>query len=173
MQPQTVRNYQIKRKLECSEKRKPTNTCAPWKLYSSNRWWWKKKLKKEYLRRTRKVLETILCSKNLIKGINTWAVPLARYLGPFLKWTRRELIQMDQRTRKLKTMHKALHLRDDIDRFSVSRKRGRKLASIEGSIDASMQWFEDYIQKRGGTLITVSSNNTENRRTNWTTITRK
>ena len=28
-----------------------------------------------------------------------------------------KLQQMDQRTRKLMTMHKALHLRDDIDRL--------------------------------------------------------
>ena len=31
---------------------------------------------------------------------------------------------MDQRTRKLKTMHKALHPRDDTDRLYVSRKEG-------------------------------------------------
>ena len=46
------------------------------------------KIQKEYLRRTRKLLETKLSSRNLIKGINTWAVPLVRYLELFLKWTR-------------------------------------------------------------------------------------
>ena len=75
----------------------------------------KGKIQKEYLRRTRKLLETKLSSRNLIKGINTWAVPLIRYSGPFLKWTRDELKQIDQRTRKLMTMHKALHPRDDVD----------------------------------------------------------
>ena len=45
----------------------------------------KEKIQKEYLRRTRKLLETKLNSRNLIKGINTWAVPLVRYCGPFLK----------------------------------------------------------------------------------------
>ena len=39
----------------------------------------KNKILKEYLRRTRKLLETKLSSRNLIKGINTWAVPLVRY----------------------------------------------------------------------------------------------
>ena len=68
----------------------------------------KDKIQKEYLRRTRKLLETKLSSRNLIKGINTWAVPLVRYSGPFLKWTRGELKQRDQRTRKLMTMHKVL-----------------------------------------------------------------
>ena len=45
----------------------------------------KDKIEKEYLRRTRKLLETKLSSRNLIKGINTWAVPLVRYSGPFLR----------------------------------------------------------------------------------------
>ena len=44
---------------------------------------------------------------------------------------------MDQSTRKLMTMHKALHPRDDVDRLYVSRKEAeRGLASIEDSVDA-------------------------------------
>ena len=84
----------------------------------------KEKIQKEYLRRTWKLLETKLNSRNLIKGINIWTVPLVRYSGPFLKWTRDELKQMDQRTRKLMIMHKALHPRDDVDRLYASRKDG-------------------------------------------------
>ena len=59
----------------------------------------KEKILKEYLRRTIKLLETKLTCRNLIKGINTWAVPLVKYSGPFLKWTIDELKQMDQRTK--------------------------------------------------------------------------
>ena len=51
----------------------------------------KTKIQKEYLRRTRKLLKKKHLSRNLIKGINTWAVPLIRYSGPFLKWTRDEI----------------------------------------------------------------------------------
>ena len=39
----------------------------------------KEKFKKEYLRRTRKILETKLCCRNLIEEINTWPVSLVRY----------------------------------------------------------------------------------------------
>ena len=100
----------------------------------------KNKIQKEYLRRTRKLFKTKLSSRNLIKGINTWAVSLVRYLGPFLKWTREELRQMDQRTRKLMTMRKVLHPRDDVDRLYVPRKEGgRGLACIEDSVDTSIQ----------------------------------
>ena len=92
----------------------------------------KGKIQKEYLGRTRKLLESKLSTRKLIKGINTGDVPLVRYSGPFLKWTRDELKHMDQRTRKLMTMHKALHLRDDIDRLYVSRKEeGTGLVSID------------------------------------------
>ena len=134
----------------------------------------KEKIQKEYLRRTRKLLERKFNCRNLIKGINTWAVPLVRYLRPFLKWTRDELKQMDQRTRKLMTMHKALHRRDDVDRLYVSRKvGGRKLASIEDSVDASIQRLEDYIQKHDGGLITALRNDTDNTMDNRMTIIRK
>ena len=60
-----------------------------------------KKFFKKYIRRTRKLLETKLNSRNLIKGINTWAVPLVRYSGPFSKWTKEELQQRNHRTKKL------------------------------------------------------------------------
>ena len=134
----------------------------------------KKKIQKEYLRSTRKLLQTKLSGRNLIKGINTWAVALAWYSGPFLKWTRDELRQMDQRTRKLMTMHKALHLRDDVDRLYVQRKEGRRgLASIEDSVDTSILRLEDYIENHERGLITAIRNNTNNTIVNRMTKTRK
>ena len=55
---------------------------------------------------------------------------------------------MDKRTRKLMTIHKALHPREDVDRLYESRKEGgRGLASIEESVEASMQRPEEYIEK--------------------------
>ena len=56
----------------------------------------KNKIQKEYLRRTRKLIETKLNSRNLMKGINTWAVPSLDSRDPFSsgpemnldKWTK-------------------------------------------------------------------------------------
>ena len=70
--------------------------------------------------------------------------------------------QKFRQLRKLMTMHKALHPRDDVDRLYVSRKGGRGLASIE-----------DYIHRCGGRLITITKNNSDNTRTSRTTVTRK
>ena len=81
---------------------------------------------------------------------------------------------MDQRTRKLMTMHKALNLRDNVDRLYVSRREGgRRLDSIEDSMDSSIQRLEDYIEKRRGWLITTIRNNTNDSMTSGTTIIRK
>ena len=72
------------------------------------------------------------------------------------------------------TMHKALQPRDDVDRLYVSRKEGgRGLASIEDSIDTSIQQLGDYREKHEGGLITATKNDTDNMMDNRMTITRK
>ena len=52
---------------------------------------------KLYLNRTRKLLGNKVHCRNLIRRNNTWAVLLAKYSRPFLKWTREELQQMVHR----------------------------------------------------------------------------
>ena len=72
------------------------------------------------------------------------------------------------------TLHKALHPRDDVNKLYVSRKKwGRGLVSIEDSVDASMQWPEDYMQEHDGEMITAIRNDTDNTLDNRMTITRK
>ena len=86
---------------------------------------------KRYLWRTRNLLQTKLRSRNLIKEINTWAVRLVRYSGPFLKWNKEELQQMDARTRKLVTIHKALHLKRDTDCRCQENKEEEDLSAFK------------------------------------------
>ena len=81
---------------------------------------------------------------------------------------------MDERTRKLMTMHKVLHPRDDVDGLYVSRKEWeRGLASIEDNVGASIRRLEDYIEKHEGELITAFRNDTDNTMDNRMTITSK
>ena len=71
-------------------------------------------------------------------------------------------------------MHKALYLKHDIDRLYVSWKEGgRGLASIEDSVDASIQRLEDYIEKHERGLITATRKDTDNTIDDRMTITRK
>ena len=55
--------------------------------------------------------------------INNFVVPLVRYSGQFLKWTKAE--QMDPRTR-IMTIKKASLPRDDINRLYVSKKKKKE-----------------------------------------------
>ena len=55
----------------------------------------KDKIQKEYRRRTRKLLKTKLSSRNLIKGIDTWALDIRDpfWSGPEMnlnKWTKEQ-----------------------------------------------------------------------------------
>ena len=95
----------------------------------------------------------------------TFMYMATQHSEPLLKWTREDLKQMDQRTRKLMTRQKALISRDGVDRLCVSRnERRRGLASIEDSVDASRQRLEDNIEKSGGRLIIATRNNTDDTR---------
>ena len=111
------------RKIRTLRKRKPRHTWEYWKNDTIRQVEMKEKIKKEYHLRTKKLFKAKLYRTNLVKGINTWDVPLVRYSGLFLKWTRKELKQMNLRTRKLMNMHMALH---PVERLHVNKKRGRK-----------------------------------------------
>ena len=72
------------------------------------------------------------------------------------------------------TMHKALHPREDVDRRYVSRKEGgRGLASIEDTVDESIQRLEDYIEKYERGLIRTIRVETDNTINERMTTTRK
>ena len=94
------------------------------------------KIKTEYLRRAKKLLNTKLYHRNLIKRRITWADPLVRYSRAFLKRTWEELLSKwpNGRQDKLMTMNNAFHLRGDID---MKRRRNRTLTRIEEGINDS------------------------------------
>ena len=66
---------------------------------------------KEYIRRLRKGLKSKLNGGNLVRGINTWAVPLLRYSAAFVSWRKSEMQAIDRKTRKLFTIYGALQVR--------------------------------------------------------------
>ena len=103
----------------------------------------KDQIKKKYLSWTRKLLETKLCSRYLIKGINTWSVPIERYSGKFLKQTREKLKEMDQRTRKLMTMIR--HYSPEMTlKIRCIKKGGRKRTCRYWR----QRWFIDSMTRR-------------------------
>ena len=94
----------------------------------------------------RKILETKLNAGNLIKGINTWAVSLLRYSAAFLDRTKFEMEQLDRQTRKLMTMHNALHPKSNVDRLYLPRKDGgRGLLGVEDTVNIAKVSLKRYV----------------------------
>ena len=108
----------------------------------------KEKVSGENKQRMRKVLETKLNGHNIIKAIYTWSVSVVRYSAPFLDWRKEKIQGFDRRTRKLMTMHKALHPKINVDRLYISRNEGdRGVLSVEDTIEASKIELEIYVQE--------------------------
>ena len=107
--------------------------------------------------------KTKLNGRNIIKGINTWAIPVLRYSAPFLCWTKTELQSIDGKTRKLLTMHNGLHPRSDVDRLSIPRKvDGRGLANAEDTVILAKTSLEDHIEKNDERLLCAARGDFEN-----------
>ena len=114
----------------------------------------KETVTKEYKRRVRKILETKLNGGNLVKAINTWAIPLLRYSAAFLDWRKSELQDLDKKTRKLLTMHNGLHPKSNVDRIYIPREEGgRGLISVEDCVESVTLGLERYINDSDERLI--------------------
>ena len=114
----------------------------------------KDKVMKEYKRRVQKILETKLNAGNFIKGINTWAVSLLRYSAAFLDWTKFEMEQLDRQTRKLMTMHNALHPKSNVDRLYLPRKDGgRGLLGVEDTVNIAKVSLKRYVNNSTERLL--------------------
>ena len=74
----------------------------------------KKKTLSEYNKRVRKILKSKLNGGNIIKVINSWAVPVVRYTARIIDWTQAELEDLDRKTRQLMSAHHALHPQSDV-----------------------------------------------------------
>ena len=70
------------------------------------------------------VIKTKLNGKNKITAINASPVAVFRYEAGILQWKESELKDVDMKSRKIMTMHRALHPKSDVDRLYVKRKEG-------------------------------------------------
>ena len=91
---------------------------------------------------------------NLVRGVNTWAVSLLRYLAAFVSGRKSELQAIDRKTRKLVTIYGALNSTSDFDRLYIPRKTGgRGLISIEDCVELAIRGFEVYVHGSEERLI--------------------
>ena len=104
-------------------------------------------VRKEYLRRVKKVAESKLYAGNVVGAVNSWAVSVVRYTAGILEWTDSELKAMDVKTRKRLTMNGAFHIRSNVDRLYMKRKvGGRGLMSVEECVRSEELALREYVR---------------------------
>ena len=92
----------------------------------------KDKVKREYLRRIRKIWKSELNARNKVTARNCFAVPMVRPTIGILDLSKQEIGDLDTATRKTLSMTGSLNKKSDIDRLYVKRNyRGRGIISIE------------------------------------------
>ncbi|XP_067945181.1 uncharacterized protein [Watersipora subatra] len=94
----------------------------------------------EYKSRLGQVLQSQLNAKNQVMAINTYALPVIRYSAGIIKWTEEAINETNIATRKLLTMHGALHPKSDTTRLYFDRKDGgRGLKSLQQRVKEEEQ----------------------------------
>ncbi len=84
----------------------------------------KERVTKEYYRRVRKIWKSELYSKNKVMAHNTFAVPVLVPTFGILDWTKKEIEDIDIKTRKSPTQSGNFHRNSSVDRLYTSRKEG-------------------------------------------------
>ena len=109
----------------------------------------REKARTEYRKRVRQVLRSHLNGQNVMSAINAYAIPVIRYSAGIIAWPKEEMQQMDVKTRKLLTLHGALHPKSSSCRLYVCRKDGgRGLQSVEGTIKDEEAKMRSYCLER-------------------------
>ena len=107
----------------------------------------KDKAKKEYIQRLKSIMKSKLNAGNIVKAINTWAVPVIRYTAGIIDWRKDELKIIDRKTRKIMTLFRALHPRANTDRLYIPRKEGGKgLMNIEDCVNIEIRALGQYVK---------------------------
>ena len=108
----------------------------------------KEKVRKEFLRRTRKIWESELYSRSKVTAYNAFALPVLTTSVGVLDWNEQELKDLDVKTRKVLNMSGSLHSKGDIDRLYVPRSDGaRGLNSVLDMFKNRMANLSNYLQQ--------------------------
>lgn len=82
------------------------------------------------------------------------AIPMLRYSAAFLDWTINDLQEMDRRTRKLMTMHNALHPRSNANHlYMPGGEVGRGLLSAEDTVNLAKLRLQEYVKMSDERLV--------------------
>ena len=72
----------------------------------------------------RLALKSQLNAGNVIQAINIWAVSTVKYPAGIIKWTKKELQQIDRKTTKLIIIYRGIRSKLYVDRLYMPRSDG-------------------------------------------------
>ena len=108
----------------------------------------KDKMKTEYSRRVRNLVKSELYARNIIMGINEWALGLVRYSAEIVDWTRGDMELLDRKTREILTCNGLFHPSANNDRLYLKRcKGGRGLMLVKDCVLSKCNKLWDYLEK--------------------------
>ena len=106
----------------------------------------------------RKILKSKMNGGNIIKAINSWALPAVRYAAGIKNWKQAVLEDLDRKTRKLMSAHHALHPQSDEDRLYLPRQiDGRELFQIRQTVREDKRALSDYTLKTAQNILCKQS----------------
>ena len=109
----------------------------------------KERVTKEYYRRVRKVWNSELYCRNKITAHNTFAVPVLVPTFGILDWTKKEVEDIDIKTRKMLTQGGNFHRNSSVDRLYSSRKEGgRGLSSVSDIFISRIVSISEHLKER-------------------------
>lgn len=119
--------------------------------------------KKQYLYRLNKILNTYLNGKNMVKAINTWAIPKLAYSFGVVKWSESDLKALDRITRSSMAKFNVHHSAASVDRLYIPRAQGgRGLLNIEQFCHSQIIKIRTYFYSLKSELITELINQDDN-----------
>lgn len=108
----------------------------------------KDRLTKQFISRVTKIVKTKLNGKNMVKAINTYAIPVLSYSFGVIKWTKEELRRLRTRLSKILNKYRMHHPNSAVERLTLSRKMGGRgfidIAHLHNSqVDKLRKFFAD------------------------------
>ncbi|CAH2095620.1 unnamed protein product [Euphydryas editha] len=98
----------------------------------------RQQISKEYFKRIKKLLKTHLSARNIIKAINSYAVPVLLYSFGIVNYSHRDICYIDIKTRKLLTLNKIHKQKSEVERLYLPTEEGGR-----GRPQPTLSWLVD------------------------------
>lgn len=114
----------------------------------------KDRLLTEYLDRVRRVTRTKLLGKNMVKAINTYAIPLLAYSFGVIDWTDTDIRGIQRKTSRILTNARLHHPKSAVERLTLPRSEGgRGITDIRSLLLEQKKLLREYFIQREPTSM--------------------